>query len=351
MKRVFLLIIAFLVCSSLFAQAVSLEQAVHNSAQTISAGLPQGTKVAILSFSSPFQNFTDYILDEIAISISNSRRLQVIERQYIDVVRRELNIQMSGEVSDAEVRRVGQQLGAQFVITGSLVDVGNAYRFRAVAINVETAVREASTSLNININDPQAMFLLTGQRAATTPAASSQKSSAPPAVVQISIPSIVISSQAGWNAFNSPSSGTSFTITNEQIDGQFRDVLTIQTRLGSDEKIAGIQTFNEEILNLHKNANGVRFKVLGDGKTWHMQVLTEQASADHCYYHSVISTRNNRVVNVDIPFSRLRQFDWGKKVSFIKSNITGLQFDRNGGLPNNSGTGASTIKIFDFEVY
>jgi hypothetical protein len=36
------------------------------------------------------------------------------------------------------------------------------------AINIESAVREGSSSLNININDPQVVFLLTGQRVAQT---------------------------------------------------------------------------------------------------------------------------------------------------------------------------------------
>ena len=53
-------------------------------------------------------------------------------------------------------------------MTGSLVDIGNAYRFRVSAINIESAVREGSSSLNININDPQVTFLLTGQRPTQT---------------------------------------------------------------------------------------------------------------------------------------------------------------------------------------
>jgi TolB-like protein len=153
-----------LICGSLFAQNVSLDQALQTSSQAVVTRLPQGSKVAVLSFASSSQNFSDYVIDEIAIALSAGNRIQVIERQYMDVIRRELNIQMSGDVSDDEVRRVGRQLGAQFVVTGSLVDIGNAYRFRLAAINVETAVREGASSLNININDPQVVFLLTGQR-------------------------------------------------------------------------------------------------------------------------------------------------------------------------------------------
>jgi TolB-like protein len=114
------------------------------------------------------QKFSDYIIDELAIAIGNNNKVMVIDRQYTDVIRKELNIQMSGDVSDDDVKRVGIQLGAQFVITGSLVDIGNAYRFRVIAINVETAVRVAANPVNINLNDPQVIFLLTGQRSTQT---------------------------------------------------------------------------------------------------------------------------------------------------------------------------------------
>jgi TolB-like protein len=153
-----------LVCTGLFAQNVSLEQAVQSSAQTIESRLPQGSKAAVLAFTADSQKFSDYIIDELAIAIGNNNKVMVIDRQYTDVIRKELNIQMSGDVSDDDVKRVGIQLGAQFVITGSLVDIGNAYRFRVIAINVETAVRVAANPVNISINDPQVVFLLTGQR-------------------------------------------------------------------------------------------------------------------------------------------------------------------------------------------
>jgi len=156
------------VYAGLFAQSVSLDQAVQTSTQAIETRLPKGAKAAILTFTSSSKAFSDYIIDEIATALSASRNIQVIDRQNTDTIRKEFNIQFSGDVSDAEIKRVGQQLGAQFVITGSLVDIGNAYRFRVAAINIESAVREGSSSLNININDPQTVFLVTGQRPAQT---------------------------------------------------------------------------------------------------------------------------------------------------------------------------------------
>jgi TolB-like protein len=165
--RIFPIIILF-ACTGLSAQNVSLDQAVQTSAQVIETRLPKGAKTAVLTFTSTGQAFSDYIIDEIATAFSASGNIQVIDRQHTDAIRREFNIQFSGDVSDDEVKRIGHQLGAQYVVTGSLVDIGTAYRFRVAAINIETAVREGSSSLNININDPQVVFLLTGRRPAQT---------------------------------------------------------------------------------------------------------------------------------------------------------------------------------------
>jgi len=157
-------VVFLFMCAGLFAQNVSLDQAVLNSTQAIETRLPKGAKTAVLTFVSGSQAFSDYIIDELATALSASRNIQVIDRQHTDAIRREFNIQFSGDVSDDEVKRIGHQLGAQYVVTGSLVDVGTVYRFRVAAINIETAVREGSSSLNININDPQVVFLLTGKR-------------------------------------------------------------------------------------------------------------------------------------------------------------------------------------------
>jgi hypothetical protein len=98
-----------------------------------------------------------------------------------------------------------------------------------------------------------------------------------------------------------------------------------------------------------QRGSGVRFKVLGDGKTWKLQLPTTDTRADSCFYEAPIATRNGRVVEIDISYSKLKQpTGWGKKVSFVKNNILCLSIQRHSDV---GGTGLSTIKIFDFEIY
>jgi hypothetical protein len=56
-----------------------------------------------------------------------------------------------------------KQLGAQAIVTGSLTNLGDTYRFRVKVINVETARIEAQFSYNLG-NNQQVAFLLNGNQ-------------------------------------------------------------------------------------------------------------------------------------------------------------------------------------------
>jgi len=139
----------------LFAENISLDQAVQSSVERIESRLEQGSQVAVLVFDAPSQDLAKYIIDEIVEAISSNGKLKLIERKFTDAIRKEMDIQLSGDVSDDDAKQIGKQLGAQYVITGTLDDVGDAYRFRVAAIDVETAVRQASSSLDIDKTDPR----------------------------------------------------------------------------------------------------------------------------------------------------------------------------------------------------
>jgi tetratricopeptide (TPR) repeat protein len=104
--------------------------------------------VAIAAFSSEHENFSNYIMDELAGALVDGS-LEVADRRNLAFVYQELGFQMSGDVSDESAAAIGKFLGAPYVITGRLVKAGNRYRYRLAGINVETAVQESSTRLDV----------------------------------------------------------------------------------------------------------------------------------------------------------------------------------------------------------
>ncbi|MDR1574716.1 MAG: hypothetical protein LBS37_01810 [Treponema sp.] len=130
------------------ADGLSLEEAIEESAADIASKLPEGTRVAIAAFESPHGNLSGYIMDELKGALVDGS-LEVADRNNLEYVYRELNFQMSGDVDDKSAQAIGRFQGARYVITGQLLNTGGGYRYRLNGINVETAIQESSTRLNV----------------------------------------------------------------------------------------------------------------------------------------------------------------------------------------------------------
>jgi hypothetical protein len=79
----------------------------------------------------------------------NDGVFSVVDRQQLDTIRAELNFQMSGEVSDESAQSIGQMLGAQSIVSGSVSKIGSLYRIQVKAIEVQSAGVQAQWSRNV----------------------------------------------------------------------------------------------------------------------------------------------------------------------------------------------------------
>jgi tetratricopeptide (TPR) repeat protein len=173
MKKAFLtfvgvLTVFFASCATTGSgDGVSLAEAVEQSAEKITADLPAGSRVAIVAWESPSAGLSDYIMEELTGALVD-RGMEVADRQTLEYVYNELDLQMSGEVSDESARSIGKFLGADLVITGQLTELGGPYRYRANAIHVENATRDSATRLDVR-GDAQTQRMvasLAGQKTA-----------------------------------------------------------------------------------------------------------------------------------------------------------------------------------------
>ena len=118
---------------------VSLNTAIRDAAARMESRLEKGTKVALINFTSPSQAFSEYVLDELSSVLVNSGHLIVVDRANLDRIRQELGFNMSGEVSDQSMQAIGQMLGAQALVTGSLTNIADLRRVMFKTIMTETA--------------------------------------------------------------------------------------------------------------------------------------------------------------------------------------------------------------------
>jgi formylglycine-generating enzyme required for sulfatase activity/TolB-like protein len=151
------------------ASTLSLNDAIDRAVKAVETRLPPGTKVAVLNFSSTSEVFSDYVIEELSGVLVMNNKVTVIERRSLDLIRQEMQLQLSGDVSDNSAQAIGKQLGAQTIVSGSLTNLGDdIYRFRIKAINVETARIEAQASYNLG-KDRQVTFLLHGDQQSRPP--------------------------------------------------------------------------------------------------------------------------------------------------------------------------------------
>ena len=173
MKRIIFLCIFWSVSALCFAQTsvTTLDRALSDAVVYFGGRLEGGAKVIILNINTASPQLSDYIIDELAMNFVNNSRLIVIERRNLELIRQEMNFQMSGDVSDETAQAIGRILGAELIVSGSLTALGDLHRLRLQALSVETAQIAGMINLNVPSNDRVIMALLPRPGGAQAPAA------------------------------------------------------------------------------------------------------------------------------------------------------------------------------------
>ena len=220
-----------------------------------------------------------------------------------------------------------------------------------------------TTSANTGVNfgyiiewDAQTVSAVTPPRAAAPEPVAVMP---PPAAV--TPPSInVISADSGWvgGVFGGNASVRSRTTTNlsfsrETIQNREVDVMTLSVNIasGNEWRMGNFVSDHPDIIQRLRAASGVRFKVSGDGgRGWYIAMSTPETDSDGGRFQTPITTRRGTVVDIDVPFSRLRQPAWARNVRFNRETIRFIEIARHAN-GDDSFSGESIIKIFDFEIY
>jgi TolB-like protein len=145
---------------------LSLQDAVRESSQTLAQVLPDGSRVAIVSFESENDGLSGFIMEELTSAIMG-QGIEVADRANMELAFRELDFSMTGYVSDETALSIGRMLGAQFVITGQLTDLGANRRLTVNAMEVETAVRKSTASYDVR-NDKELEGMIDALNRSTT---------------------------------------------------------------------------------------------------------------------------------------------------------------------------------------
>jgi hypothetical protein len=119
---------------------VSLDQALSDIASYYVESLPANATIALLDFESGARLLSDYIFEELWIRFEDTSTFVMVERRNLELIQKELDYQLSGEVSDESAASVGNQFGPQTLVYGAITPLGGEYRLVVRATDVERAV-------------------------------------------------------------------------------------------------------------------------------------------------------------------------------------------------------------------
>jgi hypothetical protein len=118
---------------------VPVEAAVIRASRNLLIGLPDNSRIAVISVSSNNRDLSALVVDELEFNLVSAQRFTIVDRQTLNAIRSEQNFQMSGDVSDESAVSIGKLLGANIVITGSIIGTDTNQRLSLKALNVQTA--------------------------------------------------------------------------------------------------------------------------------------------------------------------------------------------------------------------
>jgi TolB-like protein len=126
-----------------------LDISIREASDYLNGRLPAGDKIAFVNIQSTSDTLSEYIINGLIENTVNDGMFPVIDRQQLDAIRAELNFQLSGEVDDNSAQSIGKILGVKTIVTGSVTQMGDLYRFTVRALAVETAQIQGQFGRNI----------------------------------------------------------------------------------------------------------------------------------------------------------------------------------------------------------
>jgi len=122
---------------------VEVEIALAKAAQDLMKKVPSRSRLTI-DVTDPDRSIADYIAGQLEY-IFHNEGYTIIDRSVLDEVRREWQLQISGDVE--EPKAIGKLAGVDIIVIGRVDGKDNLRRLRLRALDTETALVVASTSV------------------------------------------------------------------------------------------------------------------------------------------------------------------------------------------------------------
>jgi len=144
-RSVLIIILLFLLnIEHLFSQAlISLDNAYQKTVNSIYTTINIGARIFISDIQSNSRSLTEYTTNKLVSMVLNDKRkgnIVVVERdaQNLALMNKEINYQLSGEVSDETALSIGKKLGAEVIVIGNIKQLAENFILHIRIVHIET---------------------------------------------------------------------------------------------------------------------------------------------------------------------------------------------------------------------
>ncbi|MEX1013714.1 MAG: FlgO family outer membrane protein [Candidatus Paceibacterota bacterium] len=126
-----------------YMQQNDLDTRINSLAIQISNKMSQTNKtsIAVIEFSDlngQVTNLGKFLAEEVITKLFQSNKFKVIERQLLNKVIEEQKLQVSGIIDERSVKELGNLLGVEAIVSGTVTELANSVRINARLIGTET---------------------------------------------------------------------------------------------------------------------------------------------------------------------------------------------------------------------
>jgi hypothetical protein len=114
------------------------EEAIKIVISSIINELPNGSKIAVVNIESDDRKTASLVINEVEFHLVSAKSFTIVDRTTLDLIQKEQQFQMSGDVDDKDVVKIGALSGANVIITGSVIKSGNSNKLSLKALDVKT---------------------------------------------------------------------------------------------------------------------------------------------------------------------------------------------------------------------
>lgn len=146
--------------------SIRLRKDLHKIVEQISEQPLRETRprIAVIDFADTQNNVPaiSHVISETLISeLFKTGKYVIVERKLLTGVLEQQKLNMSGLVDEGTARKVGKLLGVDYIVTGTLINIGDALNVNARMISIESGVIEATGATDLSKKDLSSLKLTT----------------------------------------------------------------------------------------------------------------------------------------------------------------------------------------------